>query len=173
MIFSAVGKTPVLPEDVFIAENAVVVGDVTLGKGVSVWFGAVIRGDVDAIRIDEGTNVQDGAVLHVDAGSPLTIGRDVTVGHAAVLHGCTIGDGTLVGIKSVILNGAKIGKNCLIGANALVTENKVIPDGSLVVGSPGKILRSLTQEEIDGIVMNARHYVELSSHYRRGLAKIR
>ncbi len=173
MILSAVGKTPVLPEDVFVAENAVVVGDVVLAEGVSVWFGALIRGDVDAIRIDEGTNVQDGAVLHVDAGSPLTIGRDVTVGHAAVLHGCTIGDGTLVGIKSVILNGAKIGKNCLIGANALVTENKVIPDGSLVVGSPGKILRSLTPDEIDSIVMNARHYVELATHYRRGLAKIR
>jgi carbonic anhydrase/acetyltransferase-like protein (isoleucine patch superfamily) len=173
MILSVAGNTPVLPEDAFVAENATVAGDVTLGSGVSVWFGAVIRGDVDSIRISDGTNVQDCAVLHVDAGSPLTVGCDVTVGHAAVLHGCTIGDGTLVGIRSVILNGAKIGKNCLIGANALVTENKVIPDGSLVVGSPGKILRSLTREEIDGIVMNARHYVELSSQYKRGLAKIR
>lgn len=173
MILSVGGRQPSVHDTVFIAESAVVVGDVVLEKDASVWFGAVIRGDVDSIRIGEGTNVQDGAVLHVDAGSPMTIGREVTVGHAAALHGCAIGDGTLIGIKCVVLNGAKIGKNCLIGANALITENKIIPDGSLVVGSPGKILRSLTPDEIEGIVLNARHYAELSSEYRRSLAKIR
>ena len=172
MILSVAGRQPLVHESVFVADNATVVGDVSLAEGVSVWFGAVVRGDVDAIHVDQGTNIQDGAVLHVDAGMPLHIGRDVTVGHAAVLHGCTVGDGTLIGIKSVVLNGAKIGKNCLIGANALVTENKVIPDGSLVVGSPGKVLRMLSDAEINAMLQNARHYVELSAHYLHSLAKI-
>ena len=172
MILSVAGKQPLVHESVFVADNATVVGDVSLAEGVSVWFGAVVRGDVYAIHVDQGTNIQDGAVLHVDAGMPLHIGRDVTVGHAAVLHGSTVRDGTLIGIKSVVLNGAKIGKNCLIGANALVTENKVIPDGSLVVGSPGKVLRMLTDAEMNDMLENARHYVELSAHYLHSLAKI-
>jgi len=169
MIFGVTGKIPQLKDEYFIAENAVVVGDVTLGNNVSIWFGAVVRGDVDSIRIGENTNIQDGAVLHVDAGSPLEIGSGVTVGHAAVLHGCTVGDDTLIGIRSVVLNGAKIGKNCLIGANTLVTENKVIPDGSLVVGSPGKAIRALTAEEMEAIRANARHYVESAGQYRNEL----
>lgn len=169
MIFGVAGKTPQLQGEYFIAENAVVVGDVRLGNNVSIWFGAVVRGDVDSIRIGENTNIQDGAVLHVDAGSPLEIGSGVTVGHAAVLHGCTVGDNTLIGIRSVVLNGAKIGKYCLIGANTLVTENKVIPDGSLVVGSPGKAIRTLTAAEMEAIRANARHYVESAGQYRNEL----
>ncbi len=169
MILAVAGKKPQLQGEHFIAENAVVVGDVALGNNVSVWFGAVIRGDVDSVRIGENTNIQDGAVLHVDAGSPLEIGSGVTVGHAAVLHGCTVGNDTLIGIRSVVLNGAKIGKNCLIGANTLVTEHKVIPDGSLVVGSPGKAIRALTTEEMEAIRANARHYVESADQYRNEL----
>ena len=172
MIHSVGGKRPELPENYFVAENATVAGQVFLGNHVSIWFGAVVRGDVDAIRIGEGTNIQDCAVLHVDRGSPLNIGKGVTVGHACVLHGCTVGDDTLIGIKSVILNGAKIGKNCLVGANTLITENKVIPDGSLVVGSPGRVIRTLTAEEIEAIRKNARHYVENAESYRMGLERI-
>ncbi|MHB1099613.1 MAG: gamma carbonic anhydrase family protein [Burkholderiales bacterium] len=169
MIFRVAGKTPQLQGGYFVAENATVVGNVVLGNNVSIWFGAVVRGDVDSIRIGENTNIQDGAVLHVDAGSPLEIGRGVTVGHAAVLHGCTVGDDTLIGIRSVVLNGAKIGKNCLIGANTLVTEGKIVPDGSLVVGSPGKVIRELTAAEIEAIRANARHYVENADQYRNEL----
>ena len=169
MIHSVGEKRPELPERYFVAENATVVGNVVLGNNVSIWFGAVVRGDVDIIRIGENTNIQDGAVLHADAGSPLEIGSGVTVGHAAVLHGCTVGNDTLIGIGSVVLNGAKIGKNCLIGANTLVTEGRIVPDGSLVVGSPGKVIRALTAEEIEAIRANARHYVENADQYRNEL----
>ncbi len=169
MIHSVDGMVPELPEEYFVAENATVVGRVRLGNNVSVWFGAVIRGDVDDISIGDETNIQDCSVLHVDRGSPLSIGSGVTIGHACVLHGCTIGDNTLIGIKSVVLNGAKIGKNCLIGANTLITEGKVIPDGSLVVGSPGRVIRELTHDEIEAIRNNARHYVDNARQYRRTL----
>lgn len=172
MIHSLDGMTPQLPDVYFIADNATVIGRVTLGSKVSVWFGAVVRGDMDNISIGDATNIQDCSVLHVDTGSPLSIGSGVTIGHACVLHGCSIGDDTLIGIKSVIMNGAVIGKNCLIGANTLITEGKVIPDGSLVVGSPGRVIRTLTPEEIEAVRENARHYVDYAERYRNGLRAI-
>ena len=155
--------------DCFIADTAVVIGHVLLRANASVWFNAVIRGDNELITIGENSNVQDGAVLHTDPGSPLTIGSGVTVGHKAMLHGCTIGDNSLVGISAVILNGAKIGRNCLIGANALVTEGKEIADNSMVLGSPGKVVRELTPEQIDGLRRSALHYVENARRFKAGL----
>ena len=155
--------------DSFIADTAVVIGNVLLRANASVWFNAVIRGDNELITIGENSNVQDGAVLHTDPGSPLTIGSYVTVGHKAMLHGCTIGDNSLVGINAVILNGARIGRNCLIGANALVTEGKDIPDNSMVLGSPGKVVRELTPEQIDGLRKSAEHYVDNARRFKSGL----
>ena len=137
-----------------------------LEPNASIWFGCIVRGDDDTITIGENSQLQDGCVLHVDPGFPITLGKNVSVGHMVMLHGCTIGDGSLIGIKSVILNGAKIGRNCLIGANALVTENKEIPDGSLVVGSPGKIVRRLSAEEIRDINAFADHYVQQFKRYK-------
>ena len=157
----------------FIADNAAVIGSVILENNASVWFGAVLRGDNEALHIGANSNIQDGAVLHTDMGAPLNIAADVTVGHHAMLHGCTVGAGSLIGIKAVILNGAVIGKNCLIGANALVTEGKVIPDNSLVLGSPGKVARSLTAEEIAAMHANTAHYVENAAHYIAELKAIR
>src|SRR5690606_7809555 len=150
----AIGDTkPILPPEgeYWIAPNAEVMGNVKLEKNASVWFGAVLRGDNELITIGENSNVQDGSVLHTDPGSPLTIERDVTIGHMVMLHGCTIGAGSLVGIGSIILNGAKIGKGCLIGANSLIAENKEIPDYSMVLGSPGKIVRTLDQETAEAL----------------------
>src|SRR5690242_15097705 len=155
--------------DDFVADTAVVIGHVLLRANASIWFNAVIRGDNELITIGENSNVQDGAVLHTDPGSPLTIGSHVTVGHKAMLHGCTIGDNSLIGINAVVLNGAKIGRNCLIGANALVTEGKEIPDGSLVLGSPGKVVRELTAEQIEGLHRSAAHYVENARRFKQGL----
>jgi carbonic anhydrase/acetyltransferase-like protein (isoleucine patch superfamily) len=149
------------------ATNASIIGDVTLGKNTSIWFNVTLRGDVENIHIGEGSNVQDGSVLHTDPGYPLKIGKDVTIGHLAMLHGCSIGKNSLIGIGAVILNGAMIGKNCIIGANALVTENKVIPDNSLVVGSPGKIVRQVTTDEIKLITENAIHYQENWKKYSK------
>ena len=140
------------------ASNASIIGDVTLEKNTSIWFNAVLRGDIENIYIGEGSNVQDGSVLHTDPGCPLKIGKDVTIGHLVMLHGCTIGDNCLIGIGAVILNNAKIGKNCIIGAKALITENKVIPDNSLVVGAPGKVIREVTEEEKKSILENTIHY---------------
>ncbi|MBA2352067.1 MAG: gamma carbonic anhydrase family protein [Burkholderiales bacterium] len=151
----------------YIADNAIVIGSVVLENNASIWFNVVVRGDTDRIVIGENSNIQDGAVLHTDEGIELVIGKNVSVGHMAVLHGCKIGDNSLIGIKSVIMNRAVIGKNCLIGANALITEDKVIPDGSLVVGSPGKIVRSLTATEISRIEKNARHYVRNFQRYQQ------
>jgi carbonic anhydrase/acetyltransferase-like protein (isoleucine patch superfamily) len=153
----------------YIADNATVIGSVILEENASVWFNVVIRGDNDLITIGAGSNVQDGAVLHTDPGIPLTLGRDVTVGHMAMLHGCTVGDGSLIGIKAVILNRAVIGRNCLIGAGSLVPEGKVIPDGSLVMGSPGRIVRSLTAEELARFQKAAGHYVDKIDLYQQGL----
>ena len=153
----------------FVAESAEVIGAVLLKNNASVWFNAVVRGDNELITIGENSNVQDGAVLHTDPGYPLVIGSDVTIGHKVMLHGCSIGDNSLIGINAVVLNGARIGRNCLIGANALITEGKEIPDGSMVLGSPGKVVRALTQQQIDGLRISALHYVENGRRFRREL----
>lgn len=171
MIFSLGEKRVTCRGDYFIAENAVVVGSVMLEDNVSIWYNAVVRGDDDVITIGENTNVQDGSVLHTDIGVKLAIGKNVSIGHMVVLHGCTIGDNSLIGIKSVILNNAVIGKNCLIGANTLITENKVIPDNSLVVGSPGRIIRTLNEKDIAQLKHNAEHYVQTFKRYKQECAK--
>lgn len=155
--------------DHYIAPNATLIGSVVLEANASVWFNVVIRGDNDVITIGEGSNVQDGSVLHTDPGIPLTIGRNCTVGHLVMLHGCSIGEGTLVGIKSVVMNRVRIGRQCIIGANSLVTEGKEIPDRSLVLGSPGKVVRQLTDDEVRYALWNAEHYVEHLRRYQRGL----
>ncbi|MFV8816934.1 gamma carbonic anhydrase family protein [Haliea sp. E17] len=142
----------------FIAPGAAVIGDVILHEEVSIWFCTVLRGDVDQIEIGPGSNIQDGTVVHADPGSPVRIGRNVTVGHNAMIHGCEIGDGSLIGINAVVLNGAKIGKGCLIGANALVTEGSVIPDGSMVLGSPGKVVRQLDEAAREQLLLGAEGY---------------
>lgn len=149
----------------FVAPNATLIGDVVLHEKSSVWFGCVLRGDADRIEIGAGSNIQDGAVLHADPGFPLAVGRHVTVGHNAMLHGCTIGDGSLVGINAVVLNGARVGRGCLIGANALVTEGMDIPDGSLVLGMPAKIKSQLSEEQRRGLLLNAEHYVQNAQRY--------
>ena len=154
------------------ADNAQVIGDVVLSEDSSVWFGVVIRGDTETITVGRGTNVQDNSVLHADHGMPLVIGENVTVGHQVMLHGCTVGDGSLIGIQAVVLNGAKIGKNCLVGAGALVTEGKEFPDGSLIMGSPAKAVRQLSEEQMEGLKMSARRYVENARRYKVGLKKI-
>lgn len=156
-------------EEYWVADSAMVMGLVLLKKGASVWFNAVVRGDGEPITIGEHSNVQDGAVLHTDPGCPLVIGANVTVGHKVVLHGCEIGDNSLIGINAVVLNRAKIGRNCLIGANALITEGKEIPDNSLVMGAPGKVVRQLTEEEIAGLARSAAHYRENAARFRAGL----
>ncbi len=151
--------------DVFIAPNAYVLGNVTLGNRVSVWYGATLRADFDKIVIGDDSNVQEGVIMHVDHGTPLTVGKSVTVGHGAVLHGCTVGDNTLIGIKAVVLNGAVIGKGCVIGANALIKEHDVIPDFSLVVGSPGKVIRQLGEETMSMLQLSAQVYAEEAGKY--------
>lgn len=153
----------------FIAHDATLVGSIALDNDVSIWFKVVIRADNDQVRIGEGVNVQDGSVLHVDPGYPLTLGRMVTVGHKAMLHGCTIGEGSLVGINSVVMNGARIGRGSLVGANTLIPEDREIPDGVLVLGSPGKVVRDLRQEERDSLLRIARGYIERARQYRRQL----
>ena len=153
----------------YVADSAMVIGAVLLKANASVWFNAVVRGDNELITIGENSNVQDGSVLHSDPGSPLVIGSYVTIGHKVMLHGCTIGDNTLIGINAVVLNGAKIGRNCLIGANALITEGKEIPDNSMVMGAPGKVVRDLTLQQIEGLRMSALHYVENARRFKRDL----
>ena len=159
-------------DNFYVANNATVIGDVTLKRDSSIWFGAVVRGDTEPIIIGEGSNVQDGAVIHADLGYPVILGRDVTIGHQVMLHGCTIGDGSLVGINVVILNGAKIGAGCLIGANSLITENMEIPDGSLVMGSPGKVRSTLDDNQKQGLLMSAYHYVENYKRFKKELQKV-
>ena len=156
-------------EEWFIAENATVIGTVVLHNQASVWFNSVLRGDSDIISIGERTNIQDASVLHADPGIPLTLGKNVSVGHQAMLHGCSIGDGTLVGIGAIIMNHAVIGSRCLIGAGSLIPEGKTFPDGVLVLGSPGKIVRELKPEEIEGLLENADIYVRRSKLYREKL----
>ena len=164
--------TPHMADSAWVADNAQVVGDVHMAPDSSVWFSSVVRGDTATIRIGEGTNIQDGSVLHADVGIPLTIGKHVTVGHMVQLHGCTIGDESLIGIGAVILNGAKIGKNCLVGAGSLVTEGKEFPDGSMILGSPAKVVRELTPEQIEGLRRSAQHYVTNKNRFKAGLKKI-
>ena len=153
----------------WVAPNAVVVGDVTLEKNTSIWFNSTLRGDVENIYIGEGSNIQDGCVLHTDPGYPLKVGRNVTVGHLVMLHGCSVDDNSLIGIGAVILNNAKIGKNCIIGANALITENKIIPDNSLVVGSPGIVIRKVNNKEIILIKENAIRYQNNWKKYSKSI----
>ena len=155
--------------DYFVADSADVMGHVLLKNDASVWFGCVIRGDNDLITIGEGSNVQDLSVLHTDPGCPLTIGKNCTIGHKVMLHGCSIGDNSLIGINAVILNGATIGKNCLIGAGALITEGKTIPDGSLVMGAPGKVVRQLDEAAIKGLTASAQGYVKNFKRFKAGL----
>jgi carbonic anhydrase/acetyltransferase-like protein (isoleucine patch superfamily) len=153
----------------YIAPDASVIGSVVLEPDVSIWFKVVIRAENDRISIGEASNIQDGSVLHVDPGYPMTLGRHVSVGHKVMLHGCTIGEGSLIGINSVVMNGARIGRGTLIGANTLITESKEIPDGVLVLGSPGKVVRELTQQERDYLLSIARGYVERSKFYKKNL----
>ncbi len=153
----------------FIAPNAAVIGDVTLHENASVWFSCVLRGDADCIEVGAGSNIQDGTVMHADPGYPMIVGENVTVGHNAMLHGCTIGDGSLVGINAVVLNGARVGKGCLIGANALVTEGTEIPDGSMVLGSPAKVVRQLSDEAQLLLQHNADHYMGNARRFEQEL----
>ncbi len=167
MIYEFRNNTPTLDKDSWVASNAILIGKVILKKDANVWFNVVLRGDIEPITIGEGSNVQDGSVFHTDPECPLTLGKGVTVGHMVMLHGCEIDDNTLIGIGSTILNKTKIGKNCIIGANTLIAENKVIPDRSLVLGSPGKVIRQVTDKEIEEIKENALHYVDNYKKYKK------
>ena len=162
-------QVPQLAEGAWVADSAQVIGNVQLAENASVWFGAILRGDNEVLRVGRNSNVQDGSVLHSDPGFPLTLGDNVTVGHQVMLHGCTVGDGSLIGIQAVVLNGAKIGKHCLVGAGSLVPEGKEFPDGSLIVGTPARVVRQLTPEQIEGLARNAEHYVENARRYKAGL----
>lgn len=164
--------SPTLAESAWVADSAQVMGRVDLAADTSVWFGVVIRGDTESISIGEGSNIQDGSVLHADIGQPLRVGKHVTVGHKVMLHGCTIGDESLIGIGAIVLNGAKIGKNCLVGAGSLVTEGKEFPDGSMIMGTPAKVVRSLSPEQIQVLRLSAHHYVENAKRFKSELHKI-
>ena len=166
------GKAPQLGEGAWVADSAQVIGTVELGANASVWFGAVIRGDSEKIRIGRNANIQDGALLHADEGVPLILGDNVSVGHQVMLHGCTIGDGSLIGIQAVVLNNAKIGRNCVVGAGSVVTEGKEFPDNSLILGSPARLVRTLDEAGQQMGTRIAGHYVENATRYRRGLKKI-
>ena len=163
---------PVVHPSAWVADNAHVIGSVRLAEDTSVWFGVVIRGDTSTIQVGKGSNIQDNSVLHADEGMPLSIGEGVTVGHQVMLHGCTVGDNSLVGIGAIVLNGAKIGSNCLVGAGSLVTEGKEFPDGSMIIGSPAKAVRMLSSEQIEGLKMSARHYIDNARRYKTGLKKL-
>jgi len=165
--------TPSVPATAYIAPQAMVIGRVTLGEHVSVWPGAVVRADDDTIRIGDNTNVQDGAVLHVDPERPMTIGANVTIGHQAMLHGCTIGDGSLIGIQAIVLNNATIGRDCLVAAGALVLEGKVFADRSLIVGAPARVARQLTEADLVSLRRAAEVYVERGKAFKAGLERIR
>lgn len=170
MLYTLGGHSPTLLEDdVFVAPDAAVIGRVTLGKGASVWFGTVIRGDGNTIAIGDNTNVQDNSVVHIDSDAPAVIGNDVTIGHAAVVHGCTIGDCSLIGIGATILSHAKIGRFCLVGAGALITERKEFPDRSLIIGAPARRIREVTDEEVEMLRESAAHYAALGRRYRNEL----
>ena len=171
MEYSLNGTSPRLSEggEYWIAPSATLIGDIILKSNASIWFGAVLRGDNETILIGENSNVQDNSVLHTDLGVPLVVGRDVTIGHMAMVHGALIGDGSLIGIGAILLNGAQIGRNCIVGAGALVTEGKVIPDNSLALGSPARVVRPVTEGEIRMLADSARHYVQNWKRYAAGL----
>ncbi|MPN08273.1 Protein YrdA [bioreactor metagenome] len=171
-IYELDGVAPVVPESAWVADSAQVLGDAVLGEDASVWFGTVVRGDTARITIGAGSNIQDASVLHADRGVPLTIGANVTVGHQVMLHGCTIGDESLIGIGAIVLNGAKIGKNCLVGAGSLVTEGKEFPDGSMILGSPARVVKQLSPEQIEGLRRSAQGYVENARRFKKGLHRI-
>ncbi len=171
-IYDLDGVRPEIAEDSWVAPDANLIGRIVLEEGASVWFGATLRGDNEEIRIGAGSNVQENTVMHTDMGFPLSIGAGCTIGHKAMLHGCTIGDNSLIGMGATVLNGAKIGKNCLIGAGALVTEGKEIPDGSLVMGAPGKVVRVLDEAAIQGLRASALHYQENMRRFRAGLSEV-
>jgi carbonic anhydrase/acetyltransferase-like protein (isoleucine patch superfamily) len=169
MIIDLPNRSPRIADDCFVAPNATVIGDTTMESGASVWFGTVVRADVERVHIGANTNVQDNAVIHADPGSPVILGKGITIGHKAMVHGCTVGDHSLIGINAVVLNGAKIGKHCLIGANSLVPEGMEIPDYSLVVGSPAKIKRQLSEKEVTALVEGSGHYCENAADYRSNM----
>ncbi|RKU02880.1 gamma carbonic anhydrase family protein [Burkholderia sp. Nafp2/4-1b] len=173
MTIYKLGETaPTIHESVFVADTAAIIGKVVLEENASVWFGATIRGDNETITVGVGSNVQEGAVLHTDPGFPLTIAENVTIGHQAMLHGCTIGEGSLIGIQAVVLNGAVIGRNCLVGAGAVVTEGKTFPDNSLILGAPAKVVRELSADDIARLRANAKTYVERRAHFKEQLVRI-
>ena len=171
-IYELDGTAPRVAASAWVADSAQVMGNVVLGEDSSVWFGTVIRGDTETITIGRGSNIQDASVLHADIGKPLVVGENVTVGHQVMLHGCTIGDESLIGIGAIVLNGARIGKNCLVGAGSLVTEGKEFPDGSMIMGSPAKVVRQLSPEQIAGFKMSAQHYIENARRFKVGLRRI-
>ena len=171
-VYEVDGKTPQVDSTAWIADSAQVMGHVTLGPDASVWFGCVLRGDTESMTIGEGSNIQDLTVMHADHGLPLTIGKHVTVGHKVMLHGCTIGDESLIGIGAIVLNGARIGKNCLVGAGSLVTEGKEFPDGSMIMGTPAKVVRQLTPEQNEGLRLSAQHYIDNARMFRATLKKL-
>ena len=171
-IYELDGVAPRVADSAWVAESAEVIGNVELAADVSIWFGAVLRGDTETIRIGKGSNIQDQSMLHADIGFPLTVGDNVTVGHQVMLHGCTIGDESLIGIGAVVLNGARIGKNCLVGAGSLVTEGKEFPDGSMILGSPAKVVRELSPEQMQRLKMSAAHYIENGQRFARGLKRV-
>ncbi|GGH64616.1 gamma carbonic anhydrase family protein [Comamonas phosphati] len=171
-IYELDGVAPEIAASAWVADSAEVMGRVMLGEEASVWFGTVVRGDTESITIGAGSNIQDASVLHADLGKPLVVGCNVTVGHQVMLHGCTIGDESLIGIGAVVLNGARIGRNCLVGAGALVTEGKEFPDGSMIIGSPAKVVRQLSPEQIEGLRQSARHYIDNARRFKAGLRKL-
>jgi carbonic anhydrase/acetyltransferase-like protein (isoleucine patch superfamily) len=172
MIFQLGKHSPKISASCFIAPSANVIGKVDIAENASVWFNVVIRADLDKVTIGENSNIQDGCILHVDEGFPINISKNVTIGHKAMLHGCTIDEGSLIGMNAMVLNGAKIGKNCLIGANTLVTENMSIPDGSLVIGSPGKVVKQLDEKVKEMIAKGVEHYVHCNHQYKNELKLI-
>jgi carbonic anhydrase/acetyltransferase-like protein (isoleucine patch superfamily) len=171
-IYQLDNDAPTIDPSAWVAEGAQVMGNVTMKANASVWFGAVVRGDTSTIHIGENSNIQDASVLHADVGMPLHIGNNVTVGHQVMLHGCTVGDGSLIGIGAVVLNGAKIGKGCLVGAGSLVTEGKEFPDGSMILGSPAKVVKQLTPAQMDGLLQSAKHYVDNANRFKAGLKRV-
>ena len=170
-IYTLGSLVPNIHPQTWIAPNASVIGQVHLEKNVSIWWACILRGDIEPLYVGENTNIQDGSVLHTDPGLPVNIGRDVTVGHGAILHGCTVDEGSLIGMRATLLNRSVIGKHCLIGANTLIPEGKIIPDRSLVVGAPGRIVRQLTDEEVDRIMDSVRRYVENWQRYQHGMKR--
>ena len=171
-IYELDGAIPQVAASAWVADSAQVMGNVVLGEDVSVWFGTVVRGDTESITIGAGSNIQDASVLHADIGKPLVVGERVTVGHQVMLHGCTIGDESLIGIGAIVLNGARIGKNCLVGAGSLVTEGKEFPDGSMIMGTPAKVVRELTPQQIEGLRLSAQHYIDNARMFRATLKKL-